>query len=132
MDFTNRSAQPAHHAGSSGSVSSATTGGDKKNAGWRGTPMWLKVIWIVLLFSGTIIAVSVVVLFYFGNSKESDFIDSDKTQAVFLTNGQVYFGDIQNIQSDHLELKNIYYLSVQNQSVQPVGTPTKPTFRSLN
>jgi hypothetical protein len=39
-------------------------------------------------------------------------------QAVFLTNGQVYFGKLSKTDSSYVVLKNIYYLQVQ-QSVQP-------------
>ncbi len=40
-------------------------------------------------------------------------------QAVFLTNGQVYFGRLKNVSSDYPELSDIYYLQVQNVPIQP-------------
>ncbi|HSX28681.1 MAG TPA: hypothetical protein VLF60_04505 [Candidatus Saccharimonadales bacterium] len=45
-------------------------------------------------------------------------IKKDQYQAVFLTNGQVYFGKVADMNSKQLRLTNIYYLQVQ-QSVQP-------------
>lgn len=39
-------------------------------------------------------------------------------QAVFLTNGQVYFGKIVKIDKDYLVIKNIYYLQVVTQPLQ--------------
>jgi hypothetical protein len=39
-------------------------------------------------------------------------------QAVFLTNGQVYFGKVSDINSGYVKVSDIYYLQVQ-QSVQP-------------
>jgi hypothetical protein len=39
-------------------------------------------------------------------------------QAVFLTNGQVYFGKVSRTDSSYLKLTDIYYLQVQQQ-VQP-------------
>lgn len=39
-------------------------------------------------------------------------------QAVFLTNGQVYFGKISNVDASYVTVKDIYYLQVQ-QAVQP-------------
>jgi hypothetical protein len=39
-------------------------------------------------------------------------------QAVFLTNGQVYFGKVSDINNGYVKLSDIYYLQVQ-QSVQP-------------
>ena len=44
-------------------------------------------------------------------------VSKDKYQAVFLTNGQVYFGKIDSINATGYTLKDIYYLQVQ-QDVQ--------------
>lgn len=48
-------------------------------------------------------------------------IDKNKYQAVFLTNGQVYFGKIDTLNTLGYKLKDIYYLQVQN-GVQPDTT----------
>ncbi len=45
-------------------------------------------------------------------------IKGKQFQAVFLTNGQVYFGQLSNVDSSYVKLKSIYYLQVQ-QTVQP-------------
>jgi hypothetical protein len=45
-------------------------------------------------------------------------IKSKQYQAVFLTNGQVYFGKVSQIDNSYVKLTNIYYLQVQ-QTVQP-------------
>lgn len=45
-------------------------------------------------------------------------VQGDKYQAVFLTNGQVYFGKVSNVDNDYVKVTDIYYLQVQ-QSVQP-------------
>lgn len=39
-------------------------------------------------------------------------------QAVFLSNGQVYFGKIENPSSDYVTLKDIYYLQVTQPPLQ--------------
>lgn len=49
---------------------------------------------------------------------ESRFVDTKKMQAVFLNNGQVYFGRIGDLNKDYLSMSEIYYLRV-NQQVQP-------------
>lgn len=41
-------------------------------------------------------------------------IDDDKYQAVFLTNGQVYFGRLETFKDDYLRLSDIYYLQAQS------------------
>ena len=45
-------------------------------------------------------------------------IKGKQFQAVFLTNGQVYFGQLSSVDSSYVKLKQIYYLQVQ-QTVQP-------------
>jgi len=47
------------------------------------------------------------------DSSDNFKIDQGKYQAVFLTNGQVYFGKISNHLGDYIELNDIYYLQVK-------------------
>lgn len=42
-------------------------------------------------------------------------VDTSKYQAVFFTNGQVYFGKLQNGTGDYMKLTDIYYLQTQSQ-----------------
>lgn len=56
------------------------------------------------------------------SQKETKTVSGQKYQAVFLTNGQVYFGKISNTNSDWVTMSSIYYLQViQQQPLQ--GTP---------
>jgi len=53
-------------------------------------------------------------------------------QAVFLTNGQVYFGKIADLNKDYVILKDIYYLQViasSNTIAQPSDVQTQPEQR---
>lgn len=43
-------------------------------------------------------------------------IDDSKYQAVFFTNGQVYFGKLQTFNGEYMKLTNIYYLQSQQSS----------------
>jgi hypothetical protein len=73
-----------------------------------------------------ILAIIIVVgagLMLFNSMRSSLAINKGEYQAVFLTNGQVYFGKLQTINNDYLVLNNIYYLQVQ-QSVQDGKTTT--------
>jgi len=45
-------------------------------------------------------------------------VKTDEYQAIFLTNGQVYFGKLSGVNDSYVKLSDIYYLQVQ-QSVQP-------------
>lgn len=71
-----------------------------------------------------IIAAVVVILLALGawfvwSSMNGDAaVKGNEYQAVFLTNGQVYFGKVSNVSGGYVKLTDIYYLQVQ-QSVQP-------------
>lgn len=52
-------------------------------------------------------------------------VETDKYQAVFMSNGQVYFGRLSNLGGGYAQLTDIYYLQVQ-QAVQP-ATEKKAT-----
>jgi len=58
---------------------------------------------------------------------------SNKWQAVFLTNGQVYFGKLQGISKDYVKLTDIYYLQVSQKLQQAVeGQETLPAQSNIN
>lgn len=120
MDFLHRNGngqpQSARPAGSAQAPSPAAgDGGERLRRALRGEPKWLRITFMVLLFSLTILAIAIALLFYFGKSKESEFVIKDKYQAVFLTNGQVYFGDMVDVTSRYVNLQNIFYLNSQQQ-----------------
>lgn len=71
---------------------------------------------IVIIVAGlaVIAAIIVGILTRTGVISEPSAINKDENQAVFLTNGQVYFGKLQNVKGDYLTLTNIYYLQVDS------------------
>ncbi|HIA92151.1 TPA: hypothetical protein EYO12_03500 [Candidatus Saccharibacteria bacterium] len=73
-----------------------------------------KVLVIVLVLVGLV----VIAAMFFGLSRNlsSGNVKSDQYQAVFLTNGQVYFGKMSNINSDYVTLEDIFYLQVTQQT----------------
>jgi hypothetical protein len=120
MDFLHRNAtnqpQAVRSNGSSQGQAAAMGGGNEKMKKMMANePRWLKVVFMVLLFSVTILAVALTVLFYFGGKREAEFVNEDRTQAVFLTNGQVYFGKVKDVTSQYVDLQDIYYLNSQQQ-----------------
>lgn len=56
---------------------------------------------------------------------KSDNGNSDAWKAVFLTNGQVYFGHTPNENADPMVLEDIYYLQV-TQPLQQLGADQTP------
>lgn len=64
-----------------------------------------------------VVVLAVVVLVWFGWRQfggSAGSIDRNKYQAVFLTNGQVYFGKLQNKSGNWLTLSDIFYLQASN------------------
>ncbi len=113
MEFTNRDA--VQSAGPRSAGAPALSG---KQKGPKGGPTWLRVVWVVLLASIAVVVLALSVVLYFGGAKETKHVDGNKHQAVFLSNGQVYFGKIKSISDKHIDLRGIFYLNV-NQQVQP-------------
>jgi hypothetical protein len=61
-----------------------------------------------------------------------DIVMKTDWQAVFLDNGQVYFGKIQRVTENNIVLSDIYYLQVtsqQNSLAQPPDVQTQPEQR---
>ena len=119
MDFRNRNGQPAQQVHST--PVAATSGqaqheAPKHHVNWETIPKWIRIVNVVLLFSITIIALAVVLLMRNNNPNESQYIAKDNYQAVFLENGQVYFGKISALNQRFINLQNIFYLNSQSQS----------------
>lgn len=58
-------------------------------------------------------------------------IDGSKYQAVFFTNGQVYFGKLQKLSGGYFKLNDIYYLQAKTNTA-PEGTSENPQETSTN
>lgn len=132
MDFMNRStpSQPAHQSSpvpTPASVTS-TTGSPKapkhaEKITQKGGKM-LRAGAVALLFALTVLVVSVIgVIFVTNSNDQSKFVTSGSYQAVFLTNGQVYFGKLTEVGRDYFRLNNIYYLT-QNTTTDSKGNTT--------
>lgn len=80
---------------------------------------------VALLFCATILVVATIACLAFAKDTgdQSKFVEKDKYQAVFLTNGQVYFGNVSAINKDFVRLQNIYYLT-QNTTTDSKGNAT--------
>jgi uncharacterized protein HemX len=76
-----------------------------------------------LLGALLVVAALVAGALYFYKQNMQVVIDKNAYQAVFLTNGQVYFGKLQLGNGEYLKLTNIYYL--QAQDAQAAGKEAK-------
>jgi hypothetical protein len=115
MDFSSRGSQqspatprPSNSFQSEGSPKSG------KHAADRGGK-WPVVGKIALLLAVALMLLAVIgTLILSGNKSEDSLVDSKKLQAVFLTNDQVYFGKITDLNSKYVVLSSIYYLRTQS------------------
>ncbi len=110
---TDQASSPAvaQAASKKGRFSKGVGGGS--NLGKAGNMGFL--LLIVTLF---VLAIFSMVMFKGGNTGEGKLVDKTKFQAVFLNGGQVYFGKVNELNSKFVDMRDIYYLRV-NQQVQP-------------
>jgi hypothetical protein len=131
MDFLHKNANNQPHAprGEHGGAPmfNQIGGAGKMKQLMGDEPNWLRITSVVLLFSLTILAVAIALLMYFGKSNEGDSITKDKYQAVFLSNGQVYFGKVNALNNQYVDLRDIYYLNSQSQSADGTTEGEKDT-----
>lgn len=86
-------------------------------------PSKRKFFLITLIFPFfVLIAAACVYLLY--QTSTSPAINKNEYQAVFFTNGQVYFGKLQNIDTDTLTLTDIFYLQAQSTTTSSNPQPT--------
>lgn len=76
-----------------------------------------KVLTIALLIAA-LIFIGAYMTRLVGSLTADHAVKGPQYQALFLTNGQVYFGKLTNVDSTYVKLTQIYYLQVQ-QTVQP-------------
>lgn len=118
MDFLHRSAnnQPQRgNGGGQGPSASVSANVERvKKMVDVDQPKWIRVTFVALLFSITVLLIAIAGLFYSGRAHEGNIVDTSKDQAVFLTNGQVYFGKIKEINNQYVNLQEIYYLNSQS------------------
>jgi hypothetical protein len=79
---------------------------------------WFKILTVVVLVGIAILLAAIALGIGRGktDNSESKFVDKSKYQAVFLNNGQVYFGNVQSLNSQYIRMTNIYYLTQADSS----------------
>jgi len=79
-----------------------------------GANSWIKVLSVALLATVAALLCVLAVAFgrgHNGDSGESKLVNTGKYQAVFLNNGQVYFGNVTTMNDKYIRLANVYYLT---------------------
>ncbi len=126
MDFMSRGNRPNQPVNQNGSANMGTNASDtaSKSKPSNEAGKGLRIASVALLFCVAIVLLALVVYLSVGKPKRTSpgqFVDTNNLQAVFLNNGQVYFGNIRSLNDQYMRLGNIYYLRV-NQTVQPNQT----------
>ncbi len=122
MDFVNRAQQLRTGAPNSGHAAGVEPEPKGRGRAGRssGGGKWFRVGSAVLLGLVTLLVIALIVMFAMGaTNQQSKYINKDEYQAVFInvngtTGGQVYFGHIKSINSQYIDLTNVFY--IQNQS----------------
>ena len=116
------------------------TSGTSLKPATGGSGAWIKGL-VTLIVAIIIIGGGVYLLArYTGLSQGAASGLTAEWQAVFLTNGQVYFGKVSKVTGDNVYLRDIYYLQVVNQPLQasqqagetaeqPAAEPAEPEQR---
>lgn len=116
MDFkTQTNHQPQQ---TQGTAPARGTGGTSGPSGGSRTVLALAIGLVVAL----VVAIGVFLLAQGMNKSGSgdSAVETDKYQAVFMSNGQVYFGRLSKVDTGYAQLTDVYYLQVQ-QAVQPAA-----------
>lgn len=77
---------------------------------------------LVAIAIATIVVAIVMTLAIFGGAGAGHQPKGKLNQAVFLTNGQVYFGKLSSVGSDYVTLKDVYYIQ-SNPQQSPAPSP---------
>lgn len=116
--------QVNHGSGASRHGSEPYTPNEKKKHK-KGSKKFL-VISVGFVITVAVIVLAVLMLY---RATAGSLIDSSKYQAVFFTNGQVYFGKLQTLSGNYFKLTDIFYLQtkeVDSTNPQQTSTDTSP------
>lgn len=123
-NMSNRNGRPAPNRNMAMNNPAMPAPSPVKRAEKRGSK---KGLFTIIGIVGLVIVVALAAWFFLVKpSSTAGVIDSDKYQAVFFTNGQVYFGKLKSLNPDYMVLTDIYYLQAKTDSNEE-GNPQKAT-----
>jgi hypothetical protein len=119
MEFSSRNPQPPVQNTVQHPVQNSPAGGNRQNKSSEGRKdLWQRVGIISAIVAVVILLIGVIALVYSDNrgtvDNESKYIYANKLQAVFLNTGQVYFGNIKDLNNNFMILTNIFYLQTSS------------------
>lgn len=114
MDRYSRNSQPAQGPTQQSGAPAPKTASSKKFH----KPSFGSKLLVVVLIVAALAITGALAAGVWKSFENTNLVNSDQYQAVFLDNGQVYFGKLASLNSNYVELTDIYYLQV-DQQVQP-------------
>lgn len=108
MEFLSRGRTNAHPAAGAPSP--------PRRGGFMGKLMRVELFTVIVGSALLLAAVALYLGFSGGVGNESKKINGKEYQAVFLNNGQVYFGKIKSLNGKYIDLKNVFYIENSSQT----------------
>lgn len=97
-------------------VSSQRVEADKPKKAKSLTPLWVAL---------SVILLGVIAWLVWTNTQNTTTsINEDQYQAVFFSNGNVYFGDLQDVSNDYYKMTGVYYPQTSTDTDAEVQQPT--------
>ncbi len=101
----------------------------KQNTMNKGKFNWLQIFnGLLLIGIALLIGLVALAITRVTNSNEGKFVDTSKYQAVFLNNGQVYFGNITSLNNQYVRMSNIYYLTQSASSTSSTNSSSSNNY----
>ncbi|MGH7218500.1 MAG: hypothetical protein ACREGE_03620 [Candidatus Microsaccharimonas sp.] len=79
-----------------------------------------------------VVALAVAAWMFFSNNRSgATGIDTSRYQAVFLANGQIYFGKLKDFSDESFQLTEIYYPQAQNSDTEEEGATAQTNIQLI-
>lgn len=86
-------------------------------------PLWLTIMSAVVLGGALLLVMLAVVSFTRNNvAREDNYVNTKQYQAVFLSNGQVYFGKVSALNSKYISMGDVFYLTQNSSTTTTTNT----------
>lgn len=105
--------------------------GGRKRGGWFAKLLRIELFTVIV---GSALLLAAVALFLGlggGVGNESKKVNVAQYQAVFLNNGQVYFGKIKSLNAKYVDLTNVFYIEGSGNTASQTANQTQPTSLTL-
>lgn len=110
------SRQPSTPAPASAAPSSSSHSASPKH--WLDKPTFASKTLVFTLIAAALAVLLAISAGAWSMFNNRSLVDADRYQAVFLDNGQVYFGKLSSVNNEYIRLTDIFYLQVEQQ-IQP-------------